>query len=137
MKYLYCLLFILFFSCSKKVTQDDLKNLNGYWDIEMVESESKKITKFGVNSTIDFYYLDNTNQGYRKKTKPDFSGKYRANNIKDSIKIIHKNNQYIIHTTTPLDNWKDIIIELTPEKLILQNEKGVLFHYKKHQKLDL
>lgn len=134
MKYVYCLLFVLFLSCSNNVTQDDLQNLNGYWDIEMVESESKKITKFGINSTIDFYYLDDTNQGYRKKAKPDFSGKYRANNIKDKITVTHENEHFIIHTTTALDSWDDTIIELTKEKLILQNDKGVLFHYKKHEK---
>jgi hypothetical protein len=134
MKYLYNLFFVLFLSCSNKVTQDDLQNLNGYWDIEMVESETKKITQFGINSTIDFYYLDNTNQGYRKKATPDFSGKYRVNNIKDKITVTLENENFIIHTSTPLDSWSDIIIELTKEKLILQNEKGALFHYTKHEK---
>ena len=134
MKYFATLLFFTLLSCSKSVTQDDLQHLNGYWDIEMVESESKKITKFGINSTIDYYYLDNSNKGFRKKTKPDFSGKYRANNIKDSITISSKNGQFTIHTSTSLDNWDDIIIELSADKLILQNDKGVLFHYKKHEK---
>ncbi|MGB1269149.1 MAG: hypothetical protein ACPG45_05375 [Flavobacteriaceae bacterium] len=134
MKTLFSLLLIVATSCSKNITQDDLQHLNGYWDIEFVESEAKKITKFGVNSTIDFYYLNDNNKGYRKKVKPDFSGKYKTNNIKDSIRITNENNQFIIHTSTPLDSWEDIIIELTPEKLILQNDKGVLFHYKKHEK---
>jgi hypothetical protein len=134
MKFLYTFLFISFLSCSHKVTQKDLGNLNGYWDIEMVESASKKITKFGINSTIDYYHLEETNQGYRKKVKPDFSGKYRANNIEDKIIVTHKNEHFVIHTTTALDSWDDIIIELTKEKLILQNDKGVLFHYKKHEK---
>ena len=44
MKILYSLLLIIVTSCSNNITQDDLQNLNGYWDIEMVESEAKKIT---------------------------------------------------------------------------------------------
>lgn len=134
MKYLYCLFFILFLRCSETISQDDLQYLNGYWDIELVESESKKVTKFGVNSTIDFYYLDKTNNGYRKKATPDFSGKYKTNKIKDAISINKKDGQYNIQTTTELDSWTDTIIELTAEKLVLQNNKGVLFHYKKHEK---
>ena len=78
--------------------------------------------------------MNHNNKGYRKKVKPDFSGKYKTNNIKDSIIITHKNEQFTIHTSTPLDSWDDIIIELTPKKLILKNDKGVLFHYKKHEK---
>lgn len=134
MKPIFYILLLTLVSCSNKVTQEDLTFLNGYWDIEMVESESKKITKFGVNSTIDFYYVDNTNQGYRKKATPDFSGKYKANNIKDKIVVTHKNDQFIIQTTTALDSWEDVIIKLTAKKLVLRNDKGVLFHYKKHEK---
>lgn len=134
MKPIFYILLLTLVSCSNKVTQEDLTFLNGYWDIEMVESESKKITKFGVNSTIDFYYVDNTNQGYRKKATPDFSGKYKANNIKDKIVVTHKNDQFIIQTTTALDSWEDVIIKLTAKKLVLRNDKGILFHYKKHEK---
>lgn len=134
MKHIIYILFFTLLSCSNMVTQEKLPLLNGYWDIEMVESEDKKITKFGTNSTIDYYYLGTNNKGFRKKVNPDFSGKYKANNIKDSISITHKNNEFIIHTKTELDSWEDIIIELTPKKLILKNNKSVLFHYKKHEK---
>lgn len=134
MQHIFYILLFTLVSCSNKVTQDSLPLLNGYWDIEMVESKDKKITKYGINSTIDYYFLGANNKGYRKKTKPDFSGKYRANNIKDSISITHKNNEFIIHTKTGLDSWNDIIIKLTTEKLVLKNSKGVLFHYKKHEK---
>ena len=136
MKYFIPIIFFILISCTDKVTQQDLQQLNGYWDIDKVESVDKKITKYGANSTIDFYFVNEQNEGYRKKTTLDFSGTYKTNNIKDKIVIEAKNGAFIIKTTTSLDNWEDIIVSLTKEKLVLKNEKGVLFYYNKHEKFN-
>jgi hypothetical protein len=136
MKYFIPFLFFILISCSNKVTQQNLHNLNGYWDIDKVESVDKIVTEYGANSTIDYYFVNDENQGFRKKTTLDFSGTYKTNNIKDKIVIEDKNGTFIIKTTTPLDNWEDVIINLTPEKLVLKNEKGILFHYNKHEKFN-
>ncbi len=136
MKYFIPFLFFILISCSDKVTQQDLHNLNGYWDIDKVESVDKKVTEYGANSTIDYYFVNDKNEGYRKKTTLDFSGTYKTNNIKDKIVIEDKNGTFIIKTSTSLDNWEDVIINLTPEKLVLKNEKGILFYYNKHEKFN-
>ena len=136
MKYFIPFLFFILISCSDKVTQQDLHNLNGYWDIDKVESVDKKVTEYGANSTIDYYFVNDKNEGFRKKTTLDFSGKYKTNNIKDKIVIEDKNGTFIIKTSTSLDNWEDVIINLTPEKLVLKNEKGILFYYNKHEKFN-
>ena len=136
MKYFTPIIFFILISCTDKVTQQDLQQLNGYWDIDKVESVDKKTTKYGANSTIDFYFVNDQNEGYRKKTTLDFSGTYKTNNIKDKIVIEAKNGAFIIKTTTSLDNWEDIIVSLTKEKLVLKNEKGVLFYYNKHEKFN-
>ena len=136
MKYFIPIIFFILISCTDKVTQQDLQQLNGYWDIDKVESVDKKITEYGANSTIDFYFVNEQNEGYRKKTTLDFSGTYKTNNIKDKIVIEAKNGAFIIKTITSLDNWEEVIISLTKEKLVLKNEKGVLFYYNKHEKFN-
>jgi len=136
MKYLITILFIILISCTDKVTQQDLQLLNGYWDIDKVESIDKKITEYGANSTIDYYFLNDKNEGYRKKTTLDFSGTYKTNNVKDKISIEDKEGVFVIKTITSLDNWEDVIVNLTKEKLVLKNEKGILFHYNKHEKFN-
>jgi hypothetical protein len=133
---IFIFLFIIC-SCSNEVSEKDLKHLNGYWEIYRVESVNKKITEFKVNSTIDFYFIDNENKGYRKKTSLDFSGVYKTNNIKDKVIIENKNGAYLLKTKTALNNWEDRIINLTPEKLVLKNKKGDVFYYKKHKKLNI
>lgn len=137
MKHLISLIVIILTSCTNKVTQDDIQHLNGYWDINKVAGTNKKITEYGVNSTIDFYFVDEQNEGYRKKTTPDFSGIYKTNNIKDKIVIENKDGIFIIKTVTSLDNWEDTIVTLTPKTLVLKNEKGVLFYYNKHKKFNI
>ena len=136
MKYFIPCLFFILISCSDKVKQQDVQNLNGYWDIDKVESVDKTVTEYGANSTIDYYFVNDKNEGYRKKTTLDFSGTYKANNIKDKIVIEGKKGTFIITTTTDLDTWEDVIVNLTPEKLILKNKNGDLFYYNKHEKFN-
>ena len=136
MKYFIPIIFFILISCNNNVTQQDLEQLNGYWDIEKVESLDKKITEYKANTTIDYYFVNDNNEGYRKKTSLDFSGTYKTNNIKDKIVIEDKDGSFIIKTTTSLDNWEDIIVSLTSDKLVLKNEKGIFFYYNKHKKFN-
>ena len=136
MKYFTPILFFILISCNNNVTQEDIQQLNGYWDIDKVESVDKKVTEYKANSTIDYYFVNDKNEGYRKKTTLDFSGTYKTNNIKDKIVIEDKDGSFIIKTTTSLDNWEDTIVSLTSEKMVLKNEKGVLFYYNKHEKFN-
>ena len=137
MKYALYFIFLLFLNCSNTITEQDLQLLNGYWEIEKVVSVKNKTTQYGINATVDFYFINKNNIGYRKKTTPDFSGKYKTNNIKDSIRINKIDEQFVIQTSTSLASWHDIIIKLTTKELVLENENGARFYYKKHQKFNL
>ncbi len=125
---------VVFVGCNTPVKQEDLQKINGYWEIELVESATKKIKKYGLNTTIDYFNVDKNGNGFRIKTKPDFSGKYKTNKVKDTLHIVFKNKQFVLQTRTPYDSWEETIIKLTDDKLILKNDRGILFHYKKHLK---
>jgi len=133
-KFSVALFFVFLISCSKTVQQKDLQKLNGYWEIDLVESAHKKIKKYGMNTTVDFFKIDDKGKGYRKKMKPDFSGKYKTNHIKDTLQVVFKNEHFILQTRTAYDSWEEIIVKLTDDELVLENDKGILFHYRKHKK---
>ncbi len=135
MKYLSIIILFIFFSCDNQVTINDAQKLNGYWDITKVIDSNNKITEYKVNTTIDYYFIDVNNKGFRKKATLDFSGKYKTNNIKDLITIENKKDKIVIKTTATLNNWEDTVVKITDDELILKNNAGVKFYYKKHKKI--
>lgn len=137
MKKLLFALLITLYSCSNSITKEDLQHLNGYWEIELVESTDKKTKQYTVNTTVDYFSINNNLKGFRKKIKPNLIGKYTTNKLQDTISIIQSEYDFIIHTKTGISEYKDFIKEISKEKLVLENEAGIKYHYKRHQKFDL
>ena len=135
MKYLPIITLLIFISCKKEISINDTQKLNGYWDITKVVDKNNKVTEYKVNNTIDYYFVDKNNKGFRKKATLDFSGKYKTNNIKDFISIEKKDEDIVIKTNATLNNWEDTIIKITSKELVLKNKSGTFFYYKKHQKI--
>ncbi|MFD0964019.1 hypothetical protein [Pseudofulvibacter geojedonensis] len=135
----YFFLIVLSFllnSCNHKNKEIDLEQLNGYWEIETVETTDQKVRQYNINTTVEYFYLDSNFKGYRKKATADISGKYRSNNRKDSITIKDEDGVFFLKTNTQIHSQKEKILELTQEKLLLENETGNKYFYKRHQKLD-
>ena len=130
-KILILIAFTFFSSCTQKVTESDLSNLNGYWEIEKVTTNNQT-KEYKINTTVDYYFLDEKNHGYKLKLKPNFTGNYDTNTVKDTIQVIHKDNTVVIETVTPYNKWEEIILELNENTLILKNDAGIVYQYKKH-----
>jgi hypothetical protein len=127
---LFFLILFSFVSCNQKISQKELKNLSGYWEIEKVILEDGTNRDYSINETIDFFEIKN-DSGFRKKVAPQFNGKYLVNDVFEKIKIKTDNNGVFIVYNTSYSNWKEEIIELTKEKLVLKNDSNVEYHYKK------
>ena len=123
-------------SCSKEVTKEDLKNLNGYWEIEKVTTKSQT-KEYTINTTVDFYQIDRNGDGHKLKLKPNFTGTYTTNAVKDTVHIKHRNDSIFLVTSSPFNKWEALILELNENTLILKNEEGNIYQYKKHLKFDL
>ncbi len=126
----FFLIFFSFISCNQKVSQKEIKNLNGYWEIEKVILENGTNKDYSINETIDFFEIKN-DSGFRKKVTPQFNGKYLVNDVFEKIKIKIENENVFVVYKTSYSNWKEEIIELTKEKLVLKNDSNVEYHYKK------
>ena len=128
--------FVFLSSCSKNVVKEDLKNLNGYWEIEKVITDNQT-KEYTINTTVDYYQVNNDGEGYKLKLKPNFTGNYKTNLVKDTIHIKYKTDSIFLVTTSQFNKWEELILELNESTLILKNKKGTIYQYKKHLKFDL
>jgi hypothetical protein len=121
---------VLLISCQAKVKKEDLNKLNGYWEIKQVKLADGEKKDYKVNETIDYFELKD-NAGFRQKVMPQFDGKFRTNGIKENIKIVEKENNFVIEYNTNYGKWLEEIIELADSTLVLKNKDNLEYTYKK------
>ena len=122
-----CLILI---SCHSNVKKEDIHKLNGYWEIKQVGLPDGEKKDYNVNETIDYFELKD-NQGFRQKVMPQFDGKFKTNDIKETIKIVEKNNSFFIEYNTKYGKWDEEIISIEDSTLVLKNKGKLEYTYKK------
>lgn len=131
MKKIGLLLFtLLLISCHTSVTKEDLKKLNGYWEIKQVTLSDGNTKDYKVNETIDFFEIKNSN-GFRQKVMPQFDGKFKTNGFKETINIVEKDRAFFIEYTTKYGKWKEEILTIEDSTLVLKNKENLKYTYKK------
>jgi hypothetical protein len=132
MKNIFFLLLICTVCSCTKVTNNDLAKLSGYWEIKtaILPDGSKK--EYTINPTIDFFELKGK-EGFRKKVMPQLDGSYRAGDAYEKISITVEGDKAYINYSTQYAKWKEEILELTDEELVLKNNHDMEYHYKKPQ----
>ena len=123
-------------SCKQKITDADISNLNGYWEIEKVELPDGDKKEYKVNETIDFFKIDG-NKGFRNKVLSQLDWTYLTNDIQEDIVIAVKDGDATIQYKTTYASWKEEIIELTKDKLVVKNEQDLEYHYKRPVKFSV
>lgn len=123
------LIFILQ-SCNQTITDKDIANLNGYWEIKKVVLNDGDDKDYKVNETIDFFEVKD-NKGFRQKVMPQFDGTFKTNNLKEEIFISNSDGNYFINYSTEYGKWKEEIIEIKDSVLVTKNDKELEYHYKK------
>lgn len=121
---------VLLISCHAEVKKEDLNKLNGYWEIKQVKLVGGETKDYKVNETIDYFELKD-NAGFRQKVMPQFDGKFRTNGIKENVKIVKKENNFVIEYSTAYGKWQEEIIELADSTLVLKNKDNLEYTYKK------
>ena len=123
-------------SCKQKITEADLSNLNGYWEIEKVELPDGDKKEYKVNETIDFFKIE-ANKGFRKKVMPQLDGTYLTNDIQEDVVVVVKNGDALLQYKTKYASWKEEIIELTKDKLVVKNQQEIEYYYKRPAKFSV
>lgn len=135
-KIILFLVFGLFLSCKQSISETDLQNLNGYWEIEKVELPDGDKKEYKVNETIDFFKISDK-KGFRSKVMPQIDGTYLTNDLKEDVVIVLKDGDATIHYKTNYANWNEEIIELSKDKLVVKNQQDLEYHYKKPAKFSI
>ena len=123
-------------SCKQKITEADLSNLNGYWEIEKVELPDGDMKEYKVNETIDFFKIE-ANKGFRKKVMPQLDGTYLTNDIQEDVVVVVKDGDALLQYKTKYASWKEEIIELTKDKLVVKNQLEIEYYYKRPAKFSV
>lgn len=130
------LLGILCLSCQKEIGEQELKELNGYWEIEKAEMPDGSEKEYTVNTTIDFFEVENK-KGFRKKVMPQLDGKYLMNDLTENIQLETNDGNVFVHYSTPYAKWKEEILELSEDKMVVKNEQDITYYYKRATKITL
>jgi hypothetical protein len=141
------LLFImLLISCHSNVKKEDIKKLNGYWEIKQVKFSTGKTKDYKINETIDYFELrhpeasgqfENKVVGFRQKVMPQFDGKFQTNGIKENIKVVENDNSFFLEYDTKYGKWKEEIITIQDSILVLKNKENLEYTYKKFKPFSL
>ena len=132
-------LFIVLFgiiSCKQNITESDVSNLNGYWEIEEVFLPDGDKKEYKVNETIDYFKIEN-NKGFRKKVMPQLDGTYLTNDIQEDVTVVLKDGDASLQYKTTYALWNEEIIELTKDKLVVKNEQEIEYYYKRPAKFSV
>ena len=134
--FLVLLFIMLLVSCHSNVKKEDIKKLNGYWEIKLVKFSTGKTKDYKINETIDYFELK-SNKGFRQKVMPQFDGKFQTNGIKENIKVVEKDNSFFLEYNTKFGKWKEEIISIEDSILVLKNKENLEYTYKKFKPFSL
>ena len=134
--FLVLLFIMLLVSCHSNVKKEDIKKLNGYWEIKEVKFSTGKTKDYKVNETIDYFELK-SNKGFRQKVMPQFDGKFQTNGIKENIKVVENDNSFFLEYNTKFGKWKEEIISIEDSILVLKNKENLEYTYKKFKPFSL
>jgi len=133
-----CVLTVLLSSCNSNVSDENIKTfLDGYWEIEKAVLPDGTEKDYTINSTIDFFELKNQEslKGLRYKVMPQFSGEYLTNDVPENFEVKSENDVYIIEYSTEFSTWKEQLLSLSKDKMVVKNESDIIYYYKRAEPL--
>ena len=108
MKRLLILLFIIINIGCQKNNETYIKHLDGYWEIEKVILASGEEHVYNFNEFIDYFNVNDSLKGFRKKLKPTLNGTFEATNdaeeFLNAIKQAAKADYFSEYVVLVLDN---------------------------------
>ena len=130
------LIVVLFISCKQTITESDLNNLNGYWEIEKVVFPDGTKKEYTINETFDYFEIKG-NKGIRNKVAPQLDGTFLVTGDYEKVAIEQSEGKYIILYTTFSSQWKETLETLTDKELVLINAAKNEYHYKRAAPINL
>ncbi|MCH4824341.1 lipocalin family protein [Gramella lutea] len=126
---------IIMTSCSQNDPKEQLKNLNGYWQIEKVEIAKDSVVEYSLSQLIDYIEITDST-GFRKKLKPKIDGGFIENsNNSEKVTARIEDNSLFLYYKTPFDEWTEEVVEANAEKLVILNRDDKKYYYQRYKPL--
>jgi len=135
-KHIILLLALTIFSCSPN-PETFITHVNGYWEIDEVTLQDGSKKDYNYNDTIDYFEINDSLTGIRKKLKPNFFGTFETSKDVETIRVVIENDSLNVYYTTPFATWKETILSATKAQLKIINQNKDVYLYKRYQPLDL
>ena len=116
--------------------KQDLTHLQGYWEIQSVQTPDGQEKEFGVNTLIDYFQIDGQT-GSRSKMQPQLDGSYKKQPTTETFRVIDSAGYWYLQYRTPYDSWQERLKELDPDRLVLQIPAGNTYRYKRFEPIKL
>ena len=129
--FLILLIFLNFTYC-KINTIDDIKAIEGMWEIYSVSSKGEVFYPQGESPVVDYYTFNSDSTGTKKKLKPNFNKTFSSSFDEINFEIKKNNGLIYLNYITETNNWKEIIKKLTKKELVISNNKFE-YHYKRFE----
>ena len=126
------LIFLVLLNCADTISSEDLIHLPGYWEIEKVVFPNGDTKEYGLNTTIDYFETQDM-KGFRKKVQPKLDGTFITSDDAAPFEILTKSNKFIVMYTSDGHSWEEEMVCLTAEILVMVNEEGITYHYKRFE----
>ncbi len=120
----------LMISCNKTISESDLKDLNGYWEIEKAEMPDGEIKEYKINTIVDYFEIEN-NKGFRQKAMPQVNGEYLTNEVQESVELVEVDGKIMMKYHTDFADWQEQLITISKDELVVQNEHDIKYYYKR------
>jgi len=132
--YLFLLLTIIT-ACKSTIKEDEISQLEGYWEITKVVFQDGTTKPYTVNTTID--YIDiNGLKGYIKKMKPGLNGRYQTSNKAAQFKLLLKNEVWEMHFEGDLNSTLKLL-ELDSLEYAVKDQGQVRYYYKRYEPINI
>ncbi|MEC4114629.1 hypothetical protein [Myroides pelagicus] len=129
-KYITILFAFIIYGCNDVDTKD-LKELNGYWEIDKAIMPNGEEKDYTINSSIDFFQLDSLKGGFRQKLMPQFNGEYLTNDLQENFTISTEGSEVYLLYKTDYASWKEEVVKINKEEFVVKNENGIEYFYKR------
>ena len=126
----------LFTACNNQEPEQQLKHLEGYWEIKRVEIMPDSVREYNYNETVDFFDLTGK-EGIRKKVRPQLDGSFQVTEDSENIQIIIEDKDLYIYYSTPFHSWKEKVIYAEENELKIKNEDGMIYHYSRYSPINI
>ncbi len=123
-------------SCKNSISESELGQLGGYWEIKEVKFPNGEIKTYGPSTTIDFIQVKEQ-KGYRKKVQPQLNGTFNISKDAELFVLIKKEGHFFFSYENELSAWEEKLVRLETDTFAVVNSDTLTYTYRRYEPIDI